>query len=415
MRPLLKTNSPKEAHTQSVYGLLLNAFGPYCAISEEPLHDVAYVWDKAANAEFPANQPPAENWSNLLLFSPATCDAWRRHHPQPSSELLLPNADSTFQLENSPFVYALEPVNVIYTDDADRQRTESGTEELVIIEGTTAKAQATIETFSLNTEYFDPERKELRVPWDEYLSRQDVIVRSRTWAWRRATEAADQIEAIPSDQRDTLRRQLQISAAATGHWSVWATVLWARLHDPDLLSSILGTALRGFPGHNEFSGTASTWLVRTPSPAIARTHAEEVAIIRRFEITSIDRTRPTLDFVPEAEGLARQLQTLVAARYPGATLEIQRAAGTPVDPAVQELILSAYWRPATKTEEAAFARTVTTELLNLFNEKLSNLFTKPLQTEAQPKAKASPKKKSRSSRSKRSKKNSRSSQSKRKR
>jgi hypothetical protein len=403
MRPLLKTVPPKEVQTQSAYGLLINTFGPYCAISEEPLYDVAYVWDKAANAEFPANQPPSENWKNLLLLSPATYEAWRRHHPQPSSELLLPDADITFQLEDSPFVYSLEPISVIYIDDLDRQLKQSGIEEFAIIRGTTAKAQATIETFSLNTEYFDSEKKELRIPWDQYLSRQDVILRSRTVAWRRATAAAAQIDAVRPEQRRSLLRQLQISAVATGHWSVWATVLWDRLHDPDFVSPVLGNraGLLGVGPYNEFPSTASTWLMRTTSTAATgATRAIQTATLR-FEVTSLDPTRPTLDFMPEVEALSRELQTLVAAQYAGAMVQILRAAGTPVNPAVQELIVSAYFRPAGGAAAAAFANTVAAELLKLFKAKLRNLFTKPLQTEARPKGKPSREKKSSSSKSKR--------------
>lgn len=391
MRPLLKTGTPKEIQTQSAYALLINAFGPYCAISEEPLYDVAYVWDKAANAEVPAHQPPSGNWRNLLLLSPATCEAWLRHHPHPSSELLLPDEDTTFGLEESPFVYALEPIDVIYTDDADRQLSESGTEELAIIEGTTAKAQATIETFSLNTEYFNPERKELLIPWDEHLSRQDAIIRSRTLAWLRAADAADQLEALPSDQRNALFRQLQISAAATGHWSVWATVLWSRLEDRDFVSSVLGSraSLLGLGPHNEFPGTASTWFTEP--------------IILRFEVSSLDPKRRTLEFVPEAEEFSRELQALVAAQYVGATLGIQRAAGTPVNPAVQELVLSVRWPAASEEQEAALTNTVTAELRNLFGVKLRNLFIKSLGTEGRPKRKPGPQKKSHSSSRKRKK------------
>jgi hypothetical protein len=91
--------------------------------------------------------------------------------------------------------------------------------------------------------------------------------------------------------------------------------------------------------------------------------------------------------VPEVEALARELQTLVAAQYAGATIGIQRAAGIPVDPAVQELIVSAHWRPVGRGAATAFANTVTAELLKLFKARLRNLFTKPLQTEAHPKGK----------------------------
>jgi hypothetical protein len=392
MRPLRRTGPPDEAETQPAYALLINAFGPYCAISEEPLYDVAYVWDKATNTEFPANQPPAQNWSNLLLLSAATCDAWRRHHPLPGSQLLLPDRDATFQLEGSPFVYALEPIKVTYTDASDRELSESGVEELVIIEGTTATAQATIETFSLNTEYFDPETKELRIPKDDYLSRQDGIIRSRTQAWRRAIAAADQIEAFESDQRRAFSGQLRISAVATGHWSVWATVFWSRFRDSAFVASALGSRpdLAGFAPQNEFPGTASTWLVGARNAAMLR-----------FEIRSLDSTKPTLDFVPEAEALLPELETLLTAQYAGSTVEIQRVAALPVNPEVQELIVSARWGQVGKEASAAFADTVRTELLKLFQAKLRNLSVKLLQVEIPQRSKSDTEGKDRSSKRKR--------------
>src|SRR5579884_3164512 len=104
MRPLQRPTIPSERLSSgTAYGLLMNVFGAYCSISDEPLYDVGYVWDRN-NVEHPAFQAPAENWDNLLLLSPATRDAWTRHRDNlVTSELLLPDTDSTFSLENSPF------------------------------------------------------------------------------------------------------------------------------------------------------------------------------------------------------------------------------------------------------------------------------------------------------------------------
>jgi len=271
MRPLRRMTIPAEpVASRTAYALLLNVFGPYCAISEEPLYDVAYVWNRTTNSEFPFNQAPAERWSDLLLLSPATCEAWRRHHDRPSSQLMIPDQEITFQLDNSPISYSLETVNVVLIDNNDEIVPTAKSEKLVIAQGNNERARATIDTFSLNTEYFNPATKELRLPAEEYLSRRDAPLRSRTVAWKRATDAAEQIAGLRGADRRPLVPQLQISAAATGHWSVWATVLWNRLEDRELLFSVLG----GRPSaqdyedlvsrgpYNEFPGTALGWLPR---------------------------------------------------------------------------------------------------------------------------------------------------------
>lgn len=272
MRPLTRTTVPTERlESRPAYALLMSVFGPYCSISEEPLYDIAHVWDKAANSEFPPNRAPGENWNNLLLLSPTTCEAWRRHHDQPSSELTIPDEEVSFHFADSPLIYSLEDVNIVLTDENDEKVQTSGTEKLVIVTGTTKEARATIETFSLNTEYFNRETNEFRLPFTEYLCRQDVVVRSRTHAWRRATATADAIAPLSKTECRSLIAQLQMSAAATGHWSVWVTVLWNRLKDLGFLSAVLGgrsdvgsdADLIGFGPHNEFPGTASGWQLPT--------------------------------------------------------------------------------------------------------------------------------------------------------
>jgi|SRR5579864_2017064 len=268
MRPLLRPTIPTERlSARPAYALLLNVFGPYCALSEEPLYDVASVWDKSSNAEFKGTQPPLKRWNDLLLLSPSVCDAWRRHHDVDVTNLMLPDEERTFQLEDSPFVYELEKANRLVLDEDDKICPESGTEEIVIVRGTNPKAEATIETFSLNSEYFNMETNELRIPREDYYSRQDALLRNRTIAWQRASVAAEQIAGLFGASRRLLTAQLQMSAAATGHWSVWATVLWNRLRDGAFIGQLLGGQtqgqtdqdLIGFGPHNEFPGTAPGW------------------------------------------------------------------------------------------------------------------------------------------------------------
>ena len=267
MRPLLRPAIPAERlSSRTAYALLLNVFGPYCALSEEPLYDVASVWDKSSNTEFKATQPPVKHWNDLLLFSPGVCEAWRRHHDVEITNLMLPDQERTFQLENSPFVYELEKVNRLVVDEDDTV-SESGAEEIVIVRGTNLRANTTIETFSLNSEYFTMETNELRIPREDYYSRQDALLRNRTVAWQRASAAAEQVAGLSGANRRLLVAQVQMSAAATGHWSVWATVLWNRLKDGAFIGQVLGGQtqdqtdrdLIGFGPHNEFPGTAPGW------------------------------------------------------------------------------------------------------------------------------------------------------------
>jgi hypothetical protein len=263
MRPLKRmTPPPQELADGSAYGLLIDVFGPYCSFSDEPLPDVAYVWDKANNSEYPPSRSPGENWDNLLLLSPATRDAWSQHLGQSISNLSLPDSETTFRLEDSPFVYALEKVEVLYLDESGAQLGSIQEKKYVIVRGSNM--------FSLNTEYFDAAERRLRMPYVDYLSRRDPRLHSRTQAWRRATQAAQQVAVAAlagRGNRGPLLAQVQNSAASTGYWSVWATVLWNRFHDLRLVSAVLGARigveggeLLGHGPHNEFPGTAPEWL-----------------------------------------------------------------------------------------------------------------------------------------------------------
>jgi hypothetical protein len=268
MRPLKRTTLPQELEDGSAYGLLIDVFGPYCSFSDEPLPDVAYVWDKADNSEYPSEKSPGGSWNNLLLFSPATRDAWIRHRDQWASNLSVPDSETTFRLESSPFVYALETVEVFYLDESGAQRGAPQQQEFAIVRGSNDQAQATIDMFDLNTEYFNEAEHSLRIPYVDYLSRRDARLHSRTQAWRRATHAAQQIALVGRGDRGPLLAQVQNSAASTGYWSVWATVLWNRFNDVGLLSAVLGARtdirgegeLLGSGPHNEFPGTAPNWL-----------------------------------------------------------------------------------------------------------------------------------------------------------
>jgi hypothetical protein len=278
MRPLQRPPIPEELASQSSYALLIDSFGPYCAISEEPLHDLAYVWDKSSNSEFLASESPGESWDNLLLLSSATREAWDRRRTQAGSadagfDFVLPDIEPTFRLQDSPFVYGLEKVRVTYLNESESnpslQRTQlpvppPEVQELAIVRGRDPRAQATIDAFALNTEYFQPAEHQLRIPFGDYLSRRDPRLINRTRVWQMATESAHQISNLGNPE--PLLSQLRTLAAATGYWSVWATVLWEYFGDPRPISAVLGPQsipedeiAWGVTPFNRFPGTAPSW------------------------------------------------------------------------------------------------------------------------------------------------------------
>lgn len=274
MRPLNRPVLTEEQWDNSSSSLLMSAFGPYCSLSEEPIYDVGFVWDKVQNAERPFQEPARDHWSNLLLLAPATFAAWQHHHDHVGEELLLPDQELTFSVFDSPFIYSEEEVDVVCVDENDKPiydrpitpQFESGMRRLVIVRGRDGRAQATIDTFSLNTEFLDAKSNVLRITEEEYLSRSDARLNNRTVAWRRAVRAAASIADVDRYERPTVLSMARSIAASTGFWSVWATVLWERFRDTGLLVAVLGSEERqtdellGAGPHNDFPGTSPRWL-----------------------------------------------------------------------------------------------------------------------------------------------------------
>jgi hypothetical protein len=274
MRPLIRPTLSSAQLDNSGSSLLMSAFGPYCSVSEEPIYDVGFVWDKVRNSEHPFDQPAGEDWENLLLLAHGTFEAWRRHHDEDAEELVLPDQEITFNVYDPVFIYAEEEVNVICVDESgedivDREIISpffpSGMRRLVIVRGANSSAQATIDTFSLNTAFFDPEANVLRITENEYLSRTDARLGNRTAAWQRAMRAAGSIADVDRNERPSVMSMARSIAASTGFWSVWATVLWERFQDTGPLASVLGSEnldreLVGAGPHNEFPGTSPEWI-----------------------------------------------------------------------------------------------------------------------------------------------------------
>jgi len=281
MRPLIRLNlNPQIRETVPALGLLLNTFGPYCAFSEEPIFDVAVPWNRASGQALPASIPPGDSWEAILLTSPATFTAWQRHRDRNLADLMMPDVDLTFRLLDSPFTYDLETVKVTYLNDIGEPDGESETRPLAIVRGATDRARATIDLFALNSDYFAADKRELTIPRSTYLSREDPRIFLRTDTWARAAQAADWIAEVNPNARPMLLDQVRAIVGGTGFWSVWATVLWRRFQDRDLVSRVLmepretaekfatmkatsGKTPPESPGpgpHNVFPGTRPDWM-----------------------------------------------------------------------------------------------------------------------------------------------------------
>lgn len=317
MRPLKRITLPRDQlHGRPASGLLMNVFGPYCAFSEEPLFDVAFIWDKKNNAEYPFQQEPEADWDSLLLLAPATYAAWARHHDVPRSQLIMPDEEITFSLADSPFTYSLEEIDIVYLDENGNADASPKRDYLVIVRGANERALATIDTFSLNTDYFHSDTNELRIPRDEYLSRVDARLHNRTEAWSRAVRAAE-LMADHKNDVPLLAQQVRMAAATTGFWSVWATVLWQRFSDRDLLSMVLASQRQesltdrdivGTGPHNDFPGTSPRWLRQGEGKVSAATDETLRYELKHLSLdqlnAEIDRVWRELSTNPEVRGEA---------------------------------------------------------------------------------------------------------------
>jgi len=105
--------------------------------------------------------------------------------------------------------------------------------------------------------------------------------------------------------------------------------------------------------------------------------ADQPSTTVRFEIKSLDPDRPIIQAVPEAENLASDLQAILAAEYPGVTVEIRRVEGIPGARELQELLLHVDWHAVGVAVETTAAGWATKEFLNLVKVKLRNVFAKP--------------------------------------
>jgi hypothetical protein len=106
---------------------------------------------------------------------------------------------------------------------------------------------------------------------------------------------------------------------------------------------------------------------------------EQIKMIK-FEIKSLDPGRKTIETIPEVENLSAELQAVIAAKYPGTTVQIRRVEGMPVHLVVQHVLLQVDWHAVASGVEKAAAAFATTEFLKLMKQKFRNIFTKPVDT-----------------------------------
>src|SRR5579862_3510501 len=133
MRPVIKPTLPDSAFAASASAVLMQNFGEYCSVTEEPIPAEHRVWHKISGAEILGPIDPWE-WANVLLVSENAFLSQLGKVPQ---ALAYPDDDVTFSLtQPSPFLYKLETVTVVKEVEEGRWDTPTS-EELVIVKGTT--------------------------------------------------------------------------------------------------------------------------------------------------------------------------------------------------------------------------------------------------------------------------------------
>jgi hypothetical protein len=266
MRPITKPTLPDHAFGSPVSALLMQCFGEYCSVSEQPIPSANYAWSKAYRAEV-TGRIARSGWNDVLLLSE---NSFIAQLGKTAAQLLFPDDPQqlTFNLAGpTPFVYELQTVTFVTVDKANREERRKG--EAVIVKGQTDVATATIDYFDLNTQFFNAADNVFRIPLDVYLSGFDRRVMQRTEAWRIAAEygAAILDHRIVLPDEEQLGPQIaqgQRLVAATGYWSTWA----ACLHGMGVGMTILRRLLLPFtqvatqipwvigPGpHNPYPGT----------------------------------------------------------------------------------------------------------------------------------------------------------------
>jgi len=283
MRPLI--HPPIQIITKgkrAMAAVALQAFGPFCAISERALPGAYVLWNAQAHRAIDVTSAVDEQWQECILIDQTTFNIIQ--HKDRPDDLLLPHKDITFAVQNSPFQYELTSIEIVLLNDENPDLTETKKQNLVIVSAITPQAQQSIDFFALNGEGFDAEKNRLTIKQLDYLSMTDHRIFERTETWQRASQIIDSIKTVDgnADLHPLVVNQTKLMVSNSGFWSVWATLLWRAFEDRDLLAHVLAQSpeesillkgaytdlqqehiieLPGHSAHNSFPGTRQDWLV----------------------------------------------------------------------------------------------------------------------------------------------------------
>lgn len=230
---------------------LQDVFGRYCSTCERPLPDGGVAWD-AGTGDVVAGPADATRWPELFVLCRVCAAAVTSQRPA-AAQPALPDRDLTFTLAAaSPIRYELRTLAV--------QGAEAPTVERVIVVPATPAAAETVRRFALNTPFHRDDELVEALPSIEARDRRLI---DRTLAWQAAERAADRLGRSPSARdRERLAGTVAAIVEARGCWSVWATVLWNRLHDAALLARLLLPQTRETvtAAEHAFPTTREDWL-----------------------------------------------------------------------------------------------------------------------------------------------------------
>jgi len=282
MRPLMHPSLKlAQKGKRAMTAIALQAFGPFCAISERGLPAAFVLWNAQKHQSIDVASVVDKQWPECILIDQTTFNIIE--HKTLPDNLLLPHKDLTFTLENSPLQYELTSVELVLLNEEHPDLTETQQQDLVIVSGNTKQAKQSIDFFALNGEGFNAENNRLTINQLDYLSMTDHRIFERTEVWQRASQIINNIKAAGdnAELRQLVADQAKLIVSNSGYWSVWATLLWQAFENKDFLARILTqspdesailkeaytdlqedliTELPGHGPHNGFPGTRPEWL-----------------------------------------------------------------------------------------------------------------------------------------------------------
>lgn len=243
MRPLLKTVPAHLLTLHPVQAVLMQTTGEYCHLCESRLPDHSFVMDKRNGTSFEGYSTP-ELWPHLILLCDVCYNAQQQAGQHPVSAILYPDEQRTFSVdpEKSPFVYEKSTVLQAVLDVDGNPLSEPQSTEMVLVKGTNESAQATIRHFQLNTAYYDETSNSFNIRPEGASAGMDIRVHHRTEIWNMASDYINRYQQLQEVDKNLSGLMLQhgrLLAAASGHWSVWATLLWQATGNRDILANVL--------------------------------------------------------------------------------------------------------------------------------------------------------------------------------